>query len=143
MGAKNLFLSRQRHCKNCGKKFRSIRRATCSDECHIELVTAFAAKQDQSRQKQIAGLVAHRNAATSDSTVVSATPKTIYEALSRYGHDEDFEPRIDCDAVSKEFFGTVHGPGSEEKIEVLRRRVELGLPLWHEDDAMVCSRISK
>ena len=136
MGAKNHFLTRNRHCKNCGKRFCSIRRATCSDECHIELVTAFAAKQDQSRQKQVAGLVAHRNAATSDSTVVSATPKTIYEALSKYGHDEDFEP---C-TVSKEFYGTYFGPGSPEKIEVLRKRVELGLPLWHKDDSKVCAK---
>lgn len=135
MGAKNLFLSRQRHCKNCGKKFRSIRRATCSDECHIELVKQFAAKQDQSRQKQIAGLVAHRNA-----LAPSASPRTVHEAISSVGHDKDFEPQTAN--ATNEFYGTYFGPGSQEKIEILRNRVELGLPLWHPDDAAVCARVS-
>jgi hypothetical protein len=59
---------------------------------------------------------------------------TIFEALKRYGHDEDYEPKPDA-----LFFPTMHSPGSDEKIEVLRQRVELGLPLWHENDEKVCS----
>jgi hypothetical protein len=66
--------------------------------------------------------------------------KTLYEALSVYGHDEDFEPLNF--SSSPEYHGTKYGPGSLEKIEVMRRRVEVGLPLWHQDDAKVCSRTS-
>ena len=47
----------------------------------------------------------------------------------RYGHDEDFVPNED-----NEFIPTDAPAGSEEKIEVLRRRVEHGMPLWHSDD---------
>lgn len=60
--------------------------------------------------------------------------KTIFEALTKYGHDEDYEPKPDT-----LFFGTMFSPGSDEKIEVLRQRVELGLPLWHKDDEKVCN----
>lgn len=35
---------------------------------------------------------------------------------------------------------TSHGPGSEEKMQVLSDRYEAGLPLWHPDDATMCSR---
>ena len=59
---------------------------------------------------------------------------TIFEALTKYGHDEDFEPKQDA-----LFFPTMFSPGSDQKIEVLRQRVELGLPLWHEEDEKVCS----
>jgi hypothetical protein len=53
----------------------------------------------------------------------------VFEAILKYGHDEDFvpEPRSD-------FAPTDAPAGSEQKIEMLRRRVELGLPLWHMDD---------
>ncbi len=53
----------------------------------------------------------------------------VFEAILKYGHDEDFipEPRSD-------FEPTDAPAGSESKIEMLRRRVELGLPLWHMDD---------
>lgn len=60
--------------------------------------------------------------------------KTIFEALTKYGHDEDYEPKPDT-----LFFPTMFSPGSEEKIEVLRQRVELGLPLWHKDDEEICT----
>lgn len=60
--------------------------------------------------------------------------KTIFEALTKYGHDEDYEPKPDS-----LFFPTMFSPGSEEKIEVLRQRVELGLPLWHEQDEKICN----
>ena len=53
----------------------------------------------------------------------------VFEAILKYGHDEDFNP-----AVSKEFEPTNAPAGSETKIEALRRRVEQGLPLWHEED---------
>ena len=59
---------------------------------------------------------------------------SIFEALKKYGHDEDYEPKPDS-----LFFPTMFSPGSDEKIEVLRQRVELGLPLWHEDDEKVCN----
>jgi hypothetical protein len=55
--------------------------------------------------------------------------KNVFEAILRYGHDEDFAPQS-----SNEFHATDAPAGSQEKIEVLRRRVELGQPLWHNSD---------
>lgn len=55
--------------------------------------------------------------------------KNVFEAILKYGHDEDFDPIVD------DFFVPTDAPaGSSEKIEVLRKRVELGQPLWHRDD---------
>ena len=53
----------------------------------------------------------------------------VFEAILKYGHDEDFAP-----AESEEFQPTDAPAGSQSKIDALRRRVELGLPLWHEED---------
>lgn len=55
--------------------------------------------------------------------------KNVFEAILKYGHDEDFDPIVDG-----KFLPTDAPAGSQEKIEVLRRRVELGQPLWHNDD---------
>ena len=55
--------------------------------------------------------------------------KNVFEAILKYGHDEDFDPIADG-----KFLPTDAPAGSQEKIEVLRRRVELGQPLWHNDD---------
>lgn len=60
--------------------------------------------------------------------------KTIFEAITKYGHDEDYEPKPDT-----LFFPTMFSPGSDEKVEVLRQRVELGLPLWHDNDEKICT----
>ena len=55
--------------------------------------------------------------------------KNVFEAILKYGHDEDFIPNVD------DYFMPTDAPaGSPEKIDVLRRRVELGQPLWHGDD---------
>jgi hypothetical protein len=53
----------------------------------------------------------------------------VFEAILKYGHDEDFVPDD-----SDDFQETDAPAGSEAKIEELRRRVELGMPLWHECD---------
>ena len=45
------------------------------------------------------------------------------------GHDEDWLPDVKVD-----FDSTDAAAGSPEKIEILRKRLELGLPLWHNDD---------
>lgn len=55
--------------------------------------------------------------------------RNVFDAILKYGHDEDFVPD-----ASEEFSATSAPAGSPEKIEILRRRVELGLPLWHQDD---------
>lgn len=55
--------------------------------------------------------------------------KNVFEAILRYGHDEDFVPQDWND-----FQATDAPAGSSEKIEVLRKRVELGQPLWHGSD---------
>ncbi len=53
----------------------------------------------------------------------------VFEAILKYGHDEDFAP-----AISEEFIATDAPAGSDAKIEVLRSRVEMGEPLWHNED---------
>ncbi len=55
--------------------------------------------------------------------------RNVFEAILKYGHDEDFAPNVD-----KEFGPTNAPAGSTDKIEMLRRRVELGQPLWHVED---------
>lgn len=55
--------------------------------------------------------------------------QNVFEAILKYGHDEDFAP-----AESDNFEATDAPAGSQTKIDVLRKRVELGLPLWHNED---------
>ena len=55
--------------------------------------------------------------------------KNVFEAILKYGHDEDWLPEPD------DAFDCTDAPaGSDEKIEILRRRVDLGQPLWHQED---------
>ena len=56
------------------------------------------------------------------------TVTNVFEAILKYGHDEDFLP------ADSEFEPTDEPAGSDAKIDILRRRVELGLPLWHNHD---------
>ena len=53
----------------------------------------------------------------------------VFEAILKYGHDEDFAPN-----EGEDFSSTAAPAGSQEKIEILRRRVEMGQPLWHQED---------
>ncbi|HTN76273.1 MAG TPA: hypothetical protein VL096_13540 [Pirellulaceae bacterium] len=55
--------------------------------------------------------------------------RNVFDAILKYGHDEDFAPE-----ASHDFEPTDAPAGSPEKIEILRRRVEQGLPLWHDSD---------
>lgn len=55
--------------------------------------------------------------------------QNVFDAILKYGHDEDFVP-----AESDEFEPTDAPAGSDEKIEILRQRVALGQPLWHQED---------
>ena len=55
--------------------------------------------------------------------------RNVFEAILKYGHDEDFAP-----FKSEEFEATDAPAGSSEKIDILRRRVESGDPLWHNED---------
>ncbi|MEQ8790646.1 MAG: hypothetical protein RIC55_30390 [Pirellulaceae bacterium] len=61
--------------------------------------------------------------------MASKKVSNVFEAILKYGHDEDFAP-----AESNEFSPTDAPAGSDEKIEILRRRVEEGQPLWHNAD---------
>jgi len=117
--------ARQRRCKTCRKTFRSERRTTCSDECQAEFARANAAKQKHAHERMI------ERTANVKAGGVNRKPRTIHEALVMQGHDEDFEP-TPCTA----FCATDAPAGSPEKVEVLRRRVELGQPLWHQDDRL-------
>lgn len=55
--------------------------------------------------------------------------QNVFDAINRDGHDEDFVP-MECDS----FVPTDLAAGTPEKMELLRRRVEMGVPLWHERD---------
>jgi hypothetical protein len=57
------------------------------------------------------------------------TLKNVFEAILKYGHDEDFAPRKDV-----EFKATQAPAGTREKLEILAERIRKGFPLWHEDD---------
>ena len=54
----------------------------------------------------------------------------VFEAILKYGHDEDFVPR----AHDEEFCPTAAPAGSPEKLEILAERVRQGFPLWHQQD---------
>ena len=57
--------------------------------------------------------------------------RNVFEAILKFGHDEDFFPE------EREDFQATDAPaGSPEKIEILRSRLEMGQPLWHNDDRM-------
>ena len=60
---------------------------------------------------------------------MSQKVRNVFEAILKYGHDEDFSPD-----EAPDFNCTDAPAGSAEKIEMLRRRVELGHPLWHSND---------
>ena len=55
--------------------------------------------------------------------------KNVFEAILKYGHDEDFAPQ-----EGDNFFETQAPAGTREKLEVMAERVRMGQPLWHEDD---------
>ena len=55
--------------------------------------------------------------------------RNVFEAILKFGHDEDYAPE-----PAGEFDSTDAPAGSPEKIEILRRRLEQGLPLWHDED---------
>jgi hypothetical protein len=57
------------------------------------------------------------------------TLKNVFEAILKYGHDEDFAPKSNDD-----FKATQAPAGTREKLEVLAERVRSGHPLWHDDD---------
>jgi hypothetical protein len=58
------------------------------------------------------------------------TLRNVFEAILKYGHDEDFVPR----SKDQEFTPTGAPAGSQEKLEALAERVRSGHPLWHEED---------
>lgn len=55
--------------------------------------------------------------------------RNVFEAILEFGHDEDFAP-----SESDNYQATEAPAGSAEKIAVLARRIELGVPLWHPED---------
>ncbi len=69
---------------------------------------------------------------------MSSKIRNVFEAILKYGHDEDFLPELEQDG----FDPTDAPAGSPEKIEILRRRVEQGQPLWHQEDRRDYSGLS-
>lgn len=55
--------------------------------------------------------------------------KNVFEAILKYGHDEDFKP-----SASVDFKATESPAGSPSKLDVMAERVRSGQPLWHPDD---------
>ena len=56
-------------------------------------------------------------------------PKSVLEAIQ--AGDWSFEPDR---TEEEEFTATDALPGSDEKLEILARRIRDGLPLWHPSD---------
>jgi hypothetical protein len=63
--------------------------------------------------------------------------RNIFDEILRVGHDEDFEPHI-----NDKFVASSAPAGSQEKIDVLAWRVEMGYPLWHDEDRVDYSGIT-
>ena len=59
----------------------------------------------------------------------AANPKSVHAAIIAYGDDSTFVPTAESEPV--EFL-----PGSGEKVEALRRRVESGQSLWNPQDKL-------
>ena len=55
--------------------------------------------------------------------------RNVFEAIAGEGHEKSFVP-VETD----EFEPADLPAGSPEKIELLRRRIEMGVPMWHEAD---------
>ena len=55
--------------------------------------------------------------------------QNVFEAILKYGHDEDFAP-----VRGEEFHATQAPAGSRSKLDVLAERIRCGEPLWHQDD---------
>ena len=55
--------------------------------------------------------------------------RNVFEAILKYGHDEDF-----CPAEDEMFCPTEAPAGSRAKLDVLAERVQRGEPLWHPED---------
>jgi hypothetical protein len=55
--------------------------------------------------------------------------RNVFEAILECGHDEDFAP-----VETTEFVATEAPAGSPEKLEILARRIQMGVPLWHPED---------
>lgn len=55
--------------------------------------------------------------------------RNVFEAIVKYGHDEDFAP-----SPGDAFSSTQAPAGSREKLDVLAERVLRGEPLWHPED---------
>ncbi len=55
--------------------------------------------------------------------------RNVFEAIAGEGHEKSFVP-VETD----EFEPADLPAGSPEKIELLRRGVEVGGPMWHEKD---------
>ena len=55
--------------------------------------------------------------------------RNVFEAIVGEGHEESFVP-----FETDDFEPTDLAAVSWEKIELLRRRVEMGVPMWHDTD---------
>ena len=55
--------------------------------------------------------------------------RNVFEVIEEDGDDTNFVPWMD-----EKFSPTDAPAGSQQKIDALRRRLELGQPLWHSED---------
>ena len=73
-----------------------------------------------------------QHASWKDAYRQSAVPGNVFEAILQHGNDFDYKPAQninDHDLTSTDCL-----PGTHSKIEVIRKRVEAGHPLWHPED---------
>ncbi len=54
--------------------------------------------------------------------------RNVFEAIVKYGHDEDYSP------VKEDYDATDEPAGSRQKISVMADRMARGEPLWHDED---------
>ncbi|MBS0208629.1 MAG: hypothetical protein JSS27_06700 [Planctomycetes bacterium] len=55
--------------------------------------------------------------------------RNVFDCIVECGHDEDYRPTI-----NESFVATDAPAGSPEKLAIMARRIEMGLPLWHPED---------
>jgi hypothetical protein len=107
--------------------------AKASTACGIAhaWIEAYLRCEDAAEKFEAVGRVQVRNKLQVNVYIAHAESRVVcnnlFRTIARYGHDEDFQDREPAESTSA-------APGSPEKVEVMRRRVERGEALCHPCD---------
>lgn len=114
----------KRICRQCGRPFqpRAMNQKVCSDDCRSARARRLYDERlaSERRERQLARFAKIAAQATGVSN--------IHEAI-KVGKSEAFEPADNAEPEPTDAI-----PGTQDKIELLRQRVEQGQPLWCEGD---------